>query len=191
MYICLSRQLFEDTKGYGLVSLREEDLEPIRLWRNAQKDILRQNEEITPQKQLNYFHQVIHPSFSQKKPSQILFSFLLHDRHGHDNLIGYGGLTHIDWDNKRAEVSFLLDPLRTQDEQMYSSDFLHFLALLSEVASKELHLHRIFTETFSFRTHHMKVLEEAGFQLEGILREHVFKNGTWSDSILHGLLLST
>ena len=28
-----------------------------------------------------------------------------------DHFIGYGGLTNIDWGSRRAEVSFLVDPV--------------------------------------------------------------------------------
>lgn len=188
MYVCLSKQRFEDTKGYSLEVLREIDIEKIRIWRNAQKAILRQTEEISVQKQNHYFHQVIRPTFVQKNPEQVLFSYFLYDKHGHDTLIGYGGLTHIDWENERGEVSFLLDPEFGKDPLQYRVHFLHFLKLLVEVAFRELQLNRLFTETYSYRSEHMKVLEEFGFQMEGILRENVFKDQQKVDSVIHGLL---
>ena len=37
-----------------LISLREEDIEKIRIWRNQQRSILRQNKIITKKEQENY-----------------------------------------------------------------------------------------------------------------------------------------
>ena len=46
-YQCLTRNSFHDDDHYQLISIREEDIELIRQWRNAQIDLLRQNKEIT------------------------------------------------------------------------------------------------------------------------------------------------
>jgi RimJ/RimL family protein N-acetyltransferase len=183
MYKCLNKKDFKDQDGYQLITIRQEDVELIRLWRNAQMDILRQKVEISPEEQQNYFQKVIIPTFSEEQPKQILFSFLLHDE-----CIGYGGGTNIDWDSRRAEVSFLVNPARAANLDCYAQDFTHFLDLLCQVAFEELHLHRLFTETFSFRVEHMYILEKFGFQREGILREHIYKRHQWDDSVMHGLL---
>ncbi len=183
MYTCLPRHSLRDADGYALVCIRRDDSEPIRLWRNAQQEVLRQNKVLSVSDQQRYFYESILPSFSQPHPSQILFSFSLNDQ-----LIGYGGLTHIDWNASHAEVSFLLNPVRTQDTTAYARDHHHFLDLLCAVAFTDLHLHRLFTETFSFRHEHIRSLERFGFVQEGILREHVHKQDRWIDSIMHGLL---
>ena len=54
----------------------------------------------------------------------------------------------------------------------------------------ELGLHKLYTETFAFRDSHIRILEEFGFQLEGKLHDHVFKNGQFWDSLMHSLLQS-
>jgi RimJ/RimL family protein N-acetyltransferase len=46
----------------------------------------------------------------------------------------------------------------------------------------------VFTETWSFRTAHIKILERAGLQCEGRMREHVTKEGVRYDALLHGIL---
>lgn len=183
MYKCLKIKVFEGWNGYQLIVIRPEDRELIRLWRNAQMDILRQKVEISPEEQQKYFQSAIVPTFIEEQPKQILFSFLLDKE-----CIGYGGLTNIDWDSGRAEVSFLVNPARASDLNHYTRDFTHFLNLLCQVAFEELHLHRVFTETFSFRVEHMHLLEKFGFQREGVLREHIYKRNQWYDSVMHGLL---
>lgn len=183
MYKCLPIERFDDTDGYSMIPLRQEDMESIRVWRNAQIDILRQQTPIESEQQKKYFINSILPTFEMEQPPQILFSFL------HNNkLIGYGGLTHIDWIARRAEISFLLDPPRNHYPKKFQIDFRHFLAMLMKITFKELKLHRLFAETYAFRSEIMLPLEELGFRLEGRMREHVFKRGEWMDSLIHGIV---
>ena len=91
-------------KNYSIIPLRKSDIQKIRVWRNDQMNILRQTTNLTPKNQLNYFNEFIKTSFQDNKPNIILFSFLL------DKIcIGYGGLVHINWNSKSAEISFLND----------------------------------------------------------------------------------
>ena len=168
---------------YALVPLRGQDIFDIKRWRNAQMDILRQNTPLTDEMQKQYFESVIIPSFAEQTPSQILFSFLC------DGLcIGYGGLVHISWTSKRAEVSFLVDPQRMEKADLYERDFSAFLQLIKQAAFTELHLHRLFTETFAIRPKHIEVLEKQNFIYEGRMKEHVVINGLFIDSIMHGCI---
>lgn len=171
--------------AYALVSLREQDMENIRQWRNAQMDILRQPTPLSPQEQQRYWRETVVPSFDERHPTAVLISFMYEDV-----CIGYGGLVHIDWPAKRAEVSFLLDPAHTIDEEIYKQEFGTFLELLKDLAFKDLGLNRLFTETFDVRPSHIAVLESCGFVREGCLRQHAMVNGKPVDSILHGILAS-
>lgn len=49
-------------------------------------------------------------------------------------------------------------------------------------------IERIFAEPFACNTGSRRVLEKAGFTLEGILRNSVYKNGTLQDSCMYALL---
>ena len=169
---------------YRLVPIRYEDREPIRAWRNAQLEVLRQAEPLSAEQQDGYFQRVVLPLFEQEKPGQLLFS-LLH----HDQLVAYGGLVHISWPDARAEVSFLADPTRAAEAATYRQDFRAHLRLLGQVAFEGLKFNRLFTETYDIRPAHVALLEEAGFRLEGRLRQHVqLKPGTFADSLMHGQL---
>jgi RimJ/RimL family protein N-acetyltransferase len=64
------------------------------------------------------------------------------------------------------------------------------LALLRALAFEDLRLHRLFTETWGFRTAHMENLEAAGFRREGTCREHLRVDGQRQDVVFHGLLRS-
>lgn len=181
-YTCLTQQTF--TNGnYKLVPIRQQDLLIIKDWRNAQMDILRQNEPLTAENQKNYFQQVLLPAFAETTPRQILFSYLLDGK-----CIGYGGIVHIDWFSKRGEVSFLVDPARSLDPKLYERDFTVFLTMIKEIAFTYLSFHRLFTETFNIRPQHMAILESQNFFFEGKLRDHVRIDGKYVDSIMHGCL---
>lgn len=179
-YTCLHAQQFVTKDGYSLIPLRKQDIQLIREWRNAQIDILRQQQPITEEDQENYYADIVTALFSQKMPPQILFSFLKAGK-----CIGYGGIVHIDWIARRGEVSFLINPDLMSD---YVTVFNRFYSLIQHVAFHDLKFHRLFTETFAFRTDHMALIEKIGFKREGHLRDHTFKRGRWYDSIIHGIL---
>jgi RimJ/RimL family protein N-acetyltransferase len=181
-YACLPQAVFRHGL-YEALTVQPEHVEPIRCWRNAQMAVLRQAEPIIPAQQQRYFADRIWPTLAQPQPPQILLGL----RH-RGELIGYGGLVHIAWHHRRAEISFLLDPRRTADEAAYAGDFSAFLALARQVAFQALGLRRLFTETYAFRRHHISVLEANGFQLEGVLRGHVLIDSQSVDSQFHGCL---
>lgn len=181
-YICLKEKSFSEPP-YTITSIRQDDMLLIRQWRNEQIAILRQKASLSVEEQQAYWVKEVEPSFKEQHPRQILFSFLHAGK-----CIGYGGLTHIDWDAKRAEVSFLLQTERGEHPQLYKKDFTHFLNLLKKVAFQDLNFHRLFTETFDIRPLHVRVLESVGFREEGRLKDHVIIEGRYVDSIIHGLV---
>jgi RimJ/RimL family protein N-acetyltransferase len=177
-YTCLN-EVFFTFREYSICSIREQDIMLIKDWRNLQIDILRQQSHISIDEQINYFNTYIWPTFALKQPKQILMSFICKNK-----LIGYGGLVHISWEDKRCELSFLLNPERHESLQ-YDADFSAFITLMKVMAFKDLNFHRIFTETFNIRDWHISILEKNGFVREGVLKDHVIINGQYVDSIIH------
>lgn len=161
--------------------IRQADLEPIRLWRNAQLEVLRQAAPLSPNDQQRYWAEVLAPEFGRPQPKQLLVSAI---RAG--ELAAYGGLVHIDWPSARAEVSFLAPPGTDEDRPRYCELFSDFLAALKTLAFDQLGFHRLFTETYDLRPHHVAVLEAAGFAPEGRMVDHVRIGGRFVDSLLHG-----
>jgi RimJ/RimL family protein N-acetyltransferase len=181
-YECLKKQTYT-YDDYIVLPLRWEDKLDIMNWRNAQMDVLRQSKVLTIDDQLRYFEKVIAPLFTQKNPEQLLFSMLFKDE-----CIGYGGLVHINWQDKRGEVSFLLDNNRVSDETLYEKEFSIFLNIMKELAFKELQFNRLFTETYDIRPFHISVLEKNGFILEGRMKQHIYISDGYKDSLIHGYL---
>lgn len=181
-YRCLTQTRFS-ANPYALIPIKKEHLHAIKEWRNAQIAVLRQAAPLSDHDQEEYWHNVIEPQFSVERPPQVLFSFLKEEF-----CIGYGGLTHIDWISRRAEVSFLLNPERTKDSALYKHDFTAFLKLLVDAAFNTLAFHRLYTETFDMRPLHVAVLEAFGFRLEGRFLEHNLIEGAYIDSVMHGFV---
>ena len=102
-YKVLDIQEFEFGE-YKLTPIRHQDRFDIMKWRNEQIYHLRQSSPLTEEVQDKYFNEVISNLFNQELPNQLLFSFLKNDK-----CIGYGGLVHINWIDKNAEISFIMD----------------------------------------------------------------------------------
>jgi len=177
---------FYETIGeYAISSIKLEDAEPIRIWRNQQISALRQSSILSKDEQRSYFEKVIEPSFSNKKPKQILLRYTFNN-----NLIGYGGLVHLNWTDLKGEVSFLLDSNRTKDTKQYSIECKTFLKLIKKCAFEQLGLNKISTYAYSHRKNHVQTIESAGFTREGVLRQDTIVDGNWVDAILASCLQS-
>lgn len=170
---------------YALRPLRWEDREPIRQWRNDQIEVLRQDRPLSASDQDRYYRDVIAPQMAADRPPQVLVA-MTED----DSLIGYGGIVHLAWSDRRGEVSFLTDTARL-DETTFTADWRAYLDLLLPLARRVLNLHKLTTETYEVRTTLIPILEQHGFVLEGTLREHHLLDGQWVTSLAHGLLLPT
>ncbi|NLM18529.1 MAG: GNAT family N-acetyltransferase, partial [Clostridiaceae bacterium] len=109
-YKILNKQTFIQG-DYSLVPIRIKDRYDIMKWRNDQIYHLRQSEPLTKEVQDDYFNNVVSKLFTQDKPNQLLFSYLYKNE-----CIGYGGLVHINWIDKNAEISFVMNTELEKDE---------------------------------------------------------------------------
>jgi len=176
-YKVLSKQEFK-SEDYSLVPIRIEDRYDIMQWRNEQMYHLRQAEPLTKVKQDDYFENVVTKLFIQEQPNQLLFSFLKGKK-----CIGYGGLVHINWTDKNAEISFIMET--ELEKQSFEKNWGLFLDLLEQVAFKELDLHKIFTYAFDLRPNLYSVFENEGFYKEATLTEHCLFSNKYLDVIIH------
>lgn len=178
-YRVLSAEEYKFEK-LSIQTIDNSHIQQIRVWRNQQIDILRQNQIIAEEHQEQYFNTHIFPIFESNTPVQVLFNCYYDDK-----FIGYGGIVHISYEDKIGEISFLLDPQIPADH-FYEFVFILFLELMDKIAFHELGLNKLFTETFSTRMEHVPMLEKAGYLREGIRRCHVILNGRVADIYLHG-----
>jgi len=175
-------------KKYVLYPVRLKDIEKIRTWRNSQKSVLRQNKDISDIYQAYYFANYVFVEKGEDHPQQILLVMKEMDASYIDNTIAYGGLVNINYDNKSAEVSFLMHNDFEYDHKYYEERFSAFLAMIKVVGFEWLKLNSLFTETFQFRIEHIRVLENNEFHYRGALPQHVFKNNQYYDSIFHSII---
>lgn len=166
---------------YTLVPIRMEDRHAIMQWRNEQLYHLRQNEPLTHEEQDYYFREVVSKLFGQEQPQQILFSYLQDGK-----CIGYGGLVHINWKDRHAEISFIMDT--SLEEKHFEFHWTTFLTLIEQVAFEELALHKIFTYAFDLRPRLYTVLSKRCFVKEAQLNEHARFEGKYVDVLIHGKL---
>ncbi len=179
-YKALNKQSFSSGK-YSIVPLRKEDRYAIMKWRNEQIYHLRQYKTLTREDQDKYFETTVANMFKKEQPEQILFSYL-----ENDICIGYGGLVHINWKDKNAEISFIMDT--ELEKEQFEFHWTTYLKLIKKVAFDELDLHKIFTYAYDLRPKLYSALLQSGFLKEAVLKEHYFLEDRFIDVIIHSKL---
>lgn len=176
-YKCLKNQRFEINE-FSLVPIRSEDQLLIMKWRNEQIYHLRQAKPLTEADQKNYFESIVSKLFEQQNPNQLLFSFLKNGQ-----CIGYGGLVHINWIDKNAEISFIMDTKLEKD--FFEKIWSNYLTLIEKIAFTEISFHKIFTYAFDLRPHLYTMLSKNGLKEEARLKEHCYFEGKFIDVLIH------
>lgn len=177
-YICLKKKYPLIMGKFSISPIRHEDRISIMKWRNEQLFHLRQKNILTRNQQNKYFDKIIKKQFHQENPDQILFSFLKCGE-----CVGYGGLVHIDWLNKNAEISFVMN---TELEKKYFEFFWGiFLNLVEQVAFLDLKFNKIFVYSYNLRPLLYKVMKDNIFKKEGLLKNHVIHNNNFIDVFIH------
>lgn len=176
-YRVLNKQKY--TEGnFSIVPIRYEDRLDILRWRNDQIYHLRQNKPLTVEDQDNYFKAVVNKLFDQDKPNQILFSYIKNEI-----CIGYGGLVHINWIDKNAEISFIMDT--KLEKEHFQLHWITYLGLIEQLAFVELGLHKIYIYAFDLRPHLYKAAEYANFERDAVLKEHCLFQGEYKDVVIY------
>lgn len=183
VYKAFNKQVFEKDQ-YKIVPIRFEDRYDIMKWRNEQIYHLRQNQPLTIQQQDEYFEGVVATLFEQSQPNQILVSFL-----ENNVCVGYGGLVHINWIDKHAEISFVMNT--ALEKQYFQAYWTNYLYLIEQLATEALSFHKIFTYAYDLRPHLYDALLQSGFKQEAVLKEHCFFDGQFIDVLIHSKFLSS
>ena len=178
-YKCLTNQTYS-LNEYQIVPIRDEDRYDIMQWRNEQIYHLRQSKPLNKKNQDKYFDNVVTKLFEAEKPDQILFSYL-----ENGVCIGYGGLVHINWIDKNAEISFVLN---TGLEVKFIDHWRTFLSLIEQVAFEDLQFNKIFTYAFDLRPLLYIALEKSKYTKEAVLKSHTYFNKEFIDVVIHSKL---
>ena len=176
-YKALNNQVFS-SESYKIIPIRITDRYKIMKWRNEQIYHLRQASVLTKEDQDIYFEKIISTLFNLKFPSQILFSFF-HE----SEFVGYGGLVHIDWKKRTTEISFLMN---TDLESIFFEDYWkEFLALIEQVAFKELNFEKIFVYAYDVRKHLYTILVENNYKLTQTKKNNYVFNNKSIDALIY------
>ena len=177
VYKALNQNIFSNGE-FKIVPIRFEDRADIMKWRNEQMYHLRQDKPLTQKSQDNYFNETVARLFDQDKPNQILFSYLKNNK-----CIGYGGLVHINWVDKNAEISFIMKSELEKDE--FELHWTTYLRLIDQLAFEDLDLHKLYIYAFDLRPHLYEVLTKSNYFKDAILNEHCLFNGKYIDIVIY------
>ena len=101
-----------------LDTLKREDMESIVEWRNQNLEGARTSKPLTLEEQLDFYDTEICNRNSRHRYWAIKYEV-------DGQLLGITGLTYIEWENNRAEISLMIDPDNRQIG--YGKEALHVL----------------------------------------------------------------
>jgi len=182
-YKVLNNQVYTKD-NFSIVPIRYEDRLDIMKWRNEQMYHLRQAKPLTIKDQDDYFENVVSKLFEAEKPNQLLFSFLKNGE-----FVGYGGLVHINWIDKNAEISFIMNTALEKDD--FHANWTKYLSLIEKVAFEDLKFHKIFVYAFNLRPHLYTALEGSGYIEDARLKEHCFFDNKFIDVLIYSKFLKS
>jgi RimJ/RimL family protein N-acetyltransferase len=99
-------------------------------------------------------------------------------------LIGDIGLMGLDWRNRKTDIGIMIGE-RDAWSRGYGSDTI---MVLLRYLFEELGLNRVGLYVDVTNHHAMRCYDRCGFQFEGVVRQHRFKNGRYVDSIMMAML---
>jgi len=156
--------------------LEREDLKQLRDWRND-PDIFSRVREY---RYLNMENQEYWFNFLIKDHLTIMFGvesagFLL---------IGVCGLINIDWIGRKAEVSIYIGDKSYRQKGLG----IEILNALAKYAFGECNLNRLWAEVYGSNQAGRRLFIKAGYEEEGVLLSHAYKNGRYQNSHIYRML---
>jgi UDP-4-amino-4,6-dideoxy-N-acetyl-beta-L-altrosamine N-acetyltransferase len=161
-----------------LVKPVESDMNLLLEWRNnpSHRKYYREHRETNIDDQLSWFrnvsnddswHHFVVRKKGEKKPIGVVF------------------LNHIHPVYRTGEFGITLADPEYRGKGLGKDALLTLL----DYGFNELNLNRIWCEVYSNNSS-IKLYENIGFKIEGVLRQHIFKEGKFLDSIMMGMLKS-
>ncbi|SHJ72490.1 Protein N-acetyltransferase, RimJ/RimL family [Clostridium amylolyticum] len=99
--------------------------------------------------------------------------------------IGGCGINNLDWLNRVATIGIMIGDKRYWGKG-YGTDAIK---VLNKFIFQQMNINKIKLNVFSFNERARKCYEKCGFQVEGILRQELFRDGEYHDEYVMGLLL--
>ncbi|NJP65337.1 GNAT family N-acetyltransferase [Streptomyces spiramenti] len=100
-----------------------------------------------------------------------------------DELVGFGRLARDPHQMRAATVGFAIH------RSLWGQGLgVESLTLLLGLGFDELNLHRVWGARSPLNAASKRTMEAVNMTQEGVIREHVLKNGSWRDSVVHAIL---
>jgi len=165
-------------KYVKLRSLEEHDLPTLKNWRNRphMRKSAREYKLLNMINQKNWFKSI----HLNNPPGEIMFGIL----NQKNKLIGVCGLTYIDWKNRNSEISLYFSNLGWQK----TKEATETIKILMKYGFDELNLHRLWVEVYSLMKENIQLFKKLKFKEEGKLRQKLWRDGKWWDSIIFSKL---
>lgn len=97
-----------------------------------------------------------------------------------DRPIGNMGIHQIDWKDRRASTGAIIGEKRFRDRGIGFEAKM----LLLHYAFNTLNLRKICSGAHAFNKRSIAYSQKCGYKVEGILRQHIFRNGDYQDDVL-------
>ena len=110
------------------------------------------------------------------------YSFVIHDP-ADGSFLGTCGLNGLDRLNRWANLGYWVRTGATRRGVATRA-----ATLIADFGFRELGLHRVSAAIGPDNQPSIRLIERLGFQHEGRIRDHVFTNGAWRDSLLYAVL---
>lgn len=100
--------------------------------------------------------------------------------------VGTIGLSHIDWRNRKVELSRVL----VVSEERGTGVGREALCMMIRYVFDHLNMNRFYCDTFADNKRAVEFYEKLGFTKEAIYREHIYRNGRYADVAYFSMLAS-
>lgn len=157
--------------------IEKDDLPLLRDWRNQEgvRKFCREYRLLNMINQQDWFERV-----SNSKEDD-MFLIVVDDKP-----VGVCGLTHINWKDRHCELSWYLGDAISQLKKVKIAPKIS--QFLRKKGFEEYNLNRLWAEIYSFNDVMIKYVLRRGFKQEGILRQSVFWDGKYWDSVVLSML---
>lgn len=169
-----------ETARFYLREFVQEDWEAVHAY--ASQEIVSQHQPWgpnSPKETQQYLKDVLNQQLKQPR-TDFTFAIVWKET---GKVIGAGELSSIDSTNRSGEIGYILHP-----DCWGKGIAAETALLLLEFGFKEKRLHRIEARCDPQNTRSQKVLEKAGMEKEGKLRQNLRMDKGWRDSLLYGIL---
>lgn len=143
----------------------------LKTWRNKHRMYLRQTGLLTNEDQSKWYE-------GYKIQNDHKFYYIQEG----EKILGFFGLTYIDYINRVAEISFITENYFDETSEL-------LLTEAENIAFNELNMNKVFVEIIEYDPK-KELLHKLRYIHEGELRQTYYKNGHYFNSNIYGLIIN-